>query len=122
MGGAMDSPRLRQLVLQPTPFCNIDCRYCYLADRKSTARMSLATSTLANIGLGAEFRVGGFAGPVDTPDQLKRLLDCPFAHAHLHGRLSHPALKYFQVLMSPQHVVREAALQCFNVQHSLTRY
>ena len=25
------TPRLRLLVLQPTPFCNIDCSYCYLS-------------------------------------------------------------------------------------------
>ncbi len=41
------SPRLRLLVLQPTPFCNIDCSYCYLGDRRSTARMSLDTLELA---------------------------------------------------------------------------
>ena len=35
--------KTRLLVLQPTPFCNIDCDYCYLPDRRSTARMSLAT-------------------------------------------------------------------------------
>src|SRR5262245_2835643 len=83
-------------------------------------RMSsaLARRLPDNLGLGR----ARFAGPVETLDQLTRLLDCPFAHAHLHGRLSQPALKYFQVLMSPQHVVREAALQCFNVQHSLTPY
>jgi uncharacterized protein len=40
-------PRLRLLVMQPTPFCNIDCHYCYLAARTSTARMSLATVDLA---------------------------------------------------------------------------
>ncbi len=27
--------RIQLVVVQPTPFCNIDCRYCYLADRKS---------------------------------------------------------------------------------------
>jgi uncharacterized protein len=37
------APRLRLLVLQPTPFCNIDCSYCYLSNRKSTATMSLET-------------------------------------------------------------------------------
>ena len=39
------APRLatRLLILQATPFCNIDCDYCYLPDRNSTARMSLAT-------------------------------------------------------------------------------
>jgi uncharacterized protein len=41
------APRLRLLVLQPTPFCNIDCSYCYLAARKSTATMSLETLELA---------------------------------------------------------------------------
>ena len=39
-------PRLRLLVLQPTPFCNINCSYCYLPDRTSRARMSLATLDL----------------------------------------------------------------------------
>ena len=28
-------PRIELLVVQPTPFCNIDCRYCYLPDRNS---------------------------------------------------------------------------------------
>jgi uncharacterized protein len=41
------TPRLRLLVLQPTPFCNIDCSYCYLSDRTSTARMTLETLDLA---------------------------------------------------------------------------
>ena len=31
------------LVLQPTPFCNLDCSYCYLPDRHSTARMDWPT-------------------------------------------------------------------------------
>src|SRR6185295_5262768 len=26
-------PRISLVVIQPSPFCNIDCRYCYLADR-----------------------------------------------------------------------------------------
>jgi uncharacterized protein len=34
---------LELLVVQPTPFCNINCSYCYLPDRQSTKRMSLAT-------------------------------------------------------------------------------
>jgi uncharacterized protein len=38
--------RLRLLVLQPTPFCNIDCSYCYLANRRSAARMTLDTVAL----------------------------------------------------------------------------
>ena len=34
---------LELLVIQPTPFCNIDCSYCYLADRQSTKQMSAQT-------------------------------------------------------------------------------
>lgn len=33
----------RLLVLQPTPFCNIDCSYCYLPHRDDRSRMSLDT-------------------------------------------------------------------------------
>lgn len=43
--GASFSPPLqvRLLVMQPTPFCNLDCTYCYLPHRSDTRRMSLAT-------------------------------------------------------------------------------
>jgi uncharacterized protein len=34
---------LELLVIQPTPFCNLDCSYCYLPDRKNTSKISLAT-------------------------------------------------------------------------------
>jgi uncharacterized protein len=34
---------LELLVVQATPFCNIDCAYCYLPNRSSKARMSEAT-------------------------------------------------------------------------------
>src|SRR5262249_578755 len=34
---------LELLVLQPTPFCNINCSYCYLPDRQSTRQMSAGT-------------------------------------------------------------------------------
>ena len=39
--------RTRLLILQPTPFCNIDCDYCYLSHRDDRSRMSLATVRLA---------------------------------------------------------------------------
>ena len=32
---------LQLLILQATPFCNINCRYCYLPDRSVTDRMSM---------------------------------------------------------------------------------
>ncbi len=44
---AQPMPRLQLLVVQPTPFCNIDCRYCYLPDR--TKKAVVAEATLANL-------------------------------------------------------------------------
>jgi uncharacterized protein len=35
---------IRQLVLQPTPFCNLDCRYCYLPNRSDKRVMSPETA------------------------------------------------------------------------------
>ena len=40
-------PRVELLVIQPTPFCNIDCRYCYLPQRNSRAVVAL--ETLSNL-------------------------------------------------------------------------
>src|SRR6202040_4132146 len=40
-------PRIQLLVVQPTPFCNIDCRYCYLPDRTNKAVVS--KDTLKNL-------------------------------------------------------------------------
>ena len=34
---------LRYVVVQPTPFCNIDCGYCYLGNRSAKDRMSFET-------------------------------------------------------------------------------
>lgn len=33
---------VRLLVVQPTPFCNLDCDYCYLPDRENRSRLSFA--------------------------------------------------------------------------------
>jgi uncharacterized protein len=39
------------LIIQPTPFCNIDCDYCYLPNRDSNQRMPLSVlqQTLNNV-------------------------------------------------------------------------
>ncbi|GAB4228464.1 MAG: GRRM system radical SAM/SPASM domain protein [Kiloniellaceae bacterium] len=42
------SPTIQLLVLQPTPFCNLNCGYCYLPQRGNRAVMQQAT--LAAIG------------------------------------------------------------------------
>ena len=64
----------RLLILQPTPFCNIACDYCYLPQRDSKARMSLATvraaaRRLRDDGLlGAQLTVVWHAGePLAMP-------------------------------------------------------
>ena len=40
-------PVIELLVIQPTPFCNINCSYCYLPDRSSKAVVS--KETLSNL-------------------------------------------------------------------------
>jgi uncharacterized protein len=40
---AVELGPLDLLVVQPTPFCNLDCSYCYLPDRLDKRRMSAAT-------------------------------------------------------------------------------
>lgn len=54
--------RTRLLILQPTPFCNIDCDYCYLPERDSSARMSLDTVRRA----AERLRDDGLAGEALT--------------------------------------------------------
>jgi uncharacterized protein len=36
-------PLLETVVVQPTPFCNINCRYCYLPDRNDKSQMAQNT-------------------------------------------------------------------------------
>lgn len=37
------SPVVELVVVQPTPFCNLDCAYCYLPKRNDPSRMTQAT-------------------------------------------------------------------------------
>ena len=37
------APLIHTVVLQPTPFCNINCRYCYLPQRDAKTVMPLQT-------------------------------------------------------------------------------
>ena len=52
------------LIVQPTPFCNINCDYCYLSNRQSTKKMAkekaveiLDRLVSANDGRESEHRV-----------------------------------------------------------------
>lgn len=58
------TPRIQTqlLILQPTPFCNIACDYCYLPHRNSTAKMSIDTVRQA----AQRLRDDGLAGPALT--------------------------------------------------------
>lgn len=61
------SDPVRLLVLQPTPFCNFDCGYCYLPTRLDRSRMSLETvqravELITEIGVSAPLNVSWHAG------------------------------------------------------------
>jgi uncharacterized protein len=48
-------PRVHLLIVQPTPFCNINCSYCYLAGRSN--RATIGDQTLENL-FAKLFRAG----------------------------------------------------------------
>jgi sulfatase maturation enzyme AslB (radical SAM superfamily) len=50
--------KIALLVLQPTPFCNINCKYCYLPNRDDRSRMSFATLRSALSKAAEADRVG----------------------------------------------------------------
>jgi uncharacterized protein len=50
--------QLKLLVVQPTPFCNIDCTYCYLAGRQQTHRLSRETLRRVLQNLAADNLIG----------------------------------------------------------------
>lgn len=65
---------LQLLVLQPSPFCNLDCDYCYLPDRADRSRMPLErlervlTQIMASGLVGARLSVVWHAGePMAVP-------------------------------------------------------
>jgi uncharacterized protein len=77
---------LEMLVIQPTPFCNIDCVYCYLPERTSKERMSERTleqlflKVFASPLLSNELTVLWHAGEplvagIDFYEQALKLID-----------------------------------------------
>jgi len=80
-------PKIQLMVVQATPFCNIDCKYCYLPDRKSKAVVSHDTLTNlftqifdADMASDDDFTVIWHAGepmvlPVDFYREAFRLVD-----------------------------------------------
>src|SRR4051794_30768571 len=77
-------PKVKLLVLQPSPFCNIDCAYCYLPDRDSRASMPLPVveATIRNLMgsdlVGEQLSIAWHAGePLAVgPEFYRRAFDC----------------------------------------------
>jgi uncharacterized protein len=102
-------PPIRLLVLQPTPFCNLNCDYCYLPDRGSKRRLSLDTLTVlfqrlfASSLLGSHLSVVWHAGeplvmPLSFYDAALQTIEklnearCVISHAiQTNGTLITPA-------------------------------
>lgn len=60
--GDRDLGPLKLLVLQSTGFCNLDCRYCYLADRHVKSRMDPAlVEPIVRKTIDSGFVKGGFS-------------------------------------------------------------
>ena len=55
-------PKIEVVVVQPTPFCNINCRYCYLPQRDAKTVMPLQTV----IAIFEEIFVSGWSSPYLT--------------------------------------------------------
>ncbi|SBO43891.1 cyclophane-forming radical SAM/SPASM peptide maturase GrrM/OscB [Cyanobium sp. NIES-981] len=109
---------VRLLVLQPTPFCNLDCDYCYLPDRGDRTRLSfeLLEAALERV-LESPFFDGGFtllwhAGePLTVPI---RFYD--EATARIRGVLARhglPPTTVVQSLQTNATVITEAWCECF---------
>lgn len=80
------------VVLQPTSFCNIDCKYCYLPNRSSTKRMSEAV--LENI-LSVVLRSPQVQPPVTFVHHAGEPLTLPKDYYRAFSeRLSYYATKY----------------------------
>jgi uncharacterized protein len=89
MSGAInesDAPAISVVVVQPTPFCNINCDYCYLPERSNRARIAsdtlqaLFAKVFASGWACEELTVIWHAGeplvmPVSFYDQAFRLIE-----------------------------------------------
>lgn len=109
---------VRLLVLQPTPFCNLDCDYCYLPDRSNRSRLPLEILELA---LERVLESPWFQGPFTLLWHAGEPLTVPIAFyddatACIHRVLARHALPPDTIVQSLQTnatVINEAWCDCF---------
>lgn len=85
------------LVIQASPFCNINCDYCYLPDRTSTARMEFDVlrnimQKVADSGIAEhEFEILWHAGePLAVPQKwYEEAFEIIDSYQSLRGKISH---------------------------------
>lgn len=88
------------VIIQPTPFCNIDCTYCYLPGREHTGRMSDATldrivdTLFAHDELASEITIVWHAGePLVMPIDFYRRALLAFRGVNRNQRRLHHAIQ-----------------------------
>ncbi len=95
LGSPAIAGRFHTLVLQPTSFCNLDCTYCYLPDRRSRRLMSVPVATACARSIeqqdsSHQVSVVWHGGePTTTPIDIFRELLTPFEQLRHTGQVRH---------------------------------
>ncbi len=109
---------VRLLVLQPTPYCNLDCDYCYLPSRDDRSRLSL---DILDAALERVLESPYFGGPFTLLWHAGEPLTVPLAFydaatARIHAALERHGLPLHTVQQSLQTnglTINEAWCDCF---------
>jgi len=109
---------VRLLVLQPTPYCNLDCDYCYLPSRDDRSRLSL---DILDAALERVLESPYFGGPFTLLWHAGEPLTVPpafydAATARIHAALERHGLPLHTVQQSLQTnglTINEAWCDCF---------
>jgi uncharacterized protein len=106
------------VVIQPTPFCNLDCDYCYLPDRSDRSRLSLdlvdpiLRAVLTSPFVGTDLTILWHAGeplamPVSFYDEATRLL------RRAEGRYKRDPIAIGQSIQTNATLIDQAWCDCF---------
>ncbi len=101
---------LELLILQSTPFCNLDCSYCYLPDRSDKSRMPIHVIEKAfEFVIGAnlvesEFTIVWHAGEPMTlpPSYYKEAFDLSREFANKHNIVIHQSIQTNATLVTDE--------------------